>query len=166
MSTTALKSLYAYKTWADAELTARLAELTALPDDARHTAVRTLNHIHVVDRIFRAHLAGEPRPFDATNTRDTPTLEQLRADMAETDAWYERHVAGLAPQALAETLAFAFTDGDRGSMTREEILLHVIAHGTYHRGNVGQVMKSHNLVPPRDLLTRYLHQLEPQRREA
>ena len=51
-------------------------------------------------------------------------------------------------------------------MSREEILLHVITHGGYHRGNVGQVLKSISFAPPRDLYTRFLHQSEPARRSA
>jgi uncharacterized damage-inducible protein DinB len=51
-------------------------------------------------------------------------------------------------------------------MTREEILLHVITHGGYHRGNVGQMLKSISIAPPRDLYTKFLHVSEPERRRA
>jgi len=76
------------------------------------------------------------------------------------------YVSAVSESALAETLAFTFTDGDAGRMSREEILLHVITHGAYHRGNVGQVLKSISVAPPRDLYTKYLHGSEPARREA
>ena len=46
------------------------------------------------------------------------------------------------------------------------ILLHVVTHGGYHRGNVGQVLKSISVAPPRDLYTKFLHQSEPARRAA
>lgn len=166
MSIATLKSLFGYKSWANSELFALLATLPAQHADQLHTCIRTLNHIHVVDRIFRAHLSGEPRPFDATNTKATPSLVQLQSDVAETDSWYMNYVAGLAPAALPEVLDFTFTDGDKGRMSREEILLHIITHGGYHRGNVGQVLKSISVVPPRDLYTKYLHQCEPSRRIA
>lgn len=166
MSSTTLKSLFSYKSWADSELFALLATLPPDHADQLHTCIRTLNHIHVVDRIFRAHLSAEPRPLAATNTKGTPTLAQLQADVAATDAWYEQYVAGLAPSALGEVIAFQFTDGDSGRMSREEILLHVVTHGGYHRGNVGQVLKSISVAPPRDLYTRFLHQSEPVRRGA
>jgi uncharacterized damage-inducible protein DinB len=129
-----------------------------------HTCIRTMNHIYVVDRLFRARLGDEPAPFDATNTPATPTLAQLRDDVAATDAWYQDYFARIAPPDLAETLEFTFTDGDVGHMTREEILMHVLVHGGYHRGNVGQVLKSISVAPPRDLYTRFLHQSEPLRR--
>lgn len=166
MSTATMQSLFAYKAWANAELFAALAALPPGQADALQSCIRTLNHIYVVDRIFRAHLAGEPRPFDATHTRTLPALGELRADVEATDAWYVDYVCKLAEPALSEAIAFTFTDGDKGRMTREEILLHVITHGGYHRGNVGQVLKSISVMPPRDLYTKFLHVSEPARRTA
>lgn len=164
MSASMLQSLFGQKAWANAELFDVLATVTAETD--LHTALRTLNHIYVVDRIFRAHLLGEPHGYEATNTKATPTLAELRAAVAETDAWYRQYVAGLDDAALAGLVRFRFTDGDMGTMSREEILMHVITHGGYHRGNVGQVLKNISVAPPRDLLTKYLHVTEPQRRQA
>lgn len=164
MSVSMLQSLFGQKAWANNELFDVLATVTA--EAELHTAIRTLNHIYVVDRIFRAHLLGEPHGYETTNTKATPTLAELRAAVAETDAWYQRYVAGLSDAALAEQLRFRFTDGDAGTMSREEILMHVITHGGYHRGNVGQVLKNISVAPPRDLLTKFLHVAEPQRRES
>ncbi len=164
MSVSMLQSLFGQKAWANTELFDVLATVTA--EAELHTAIRTLNHIYVVDRIFRAHLLGEAHGYDATNTKETPTLAALRANVVETDAWYQRYVAGLDDAALAEPVRFRFTDGDTGTMSREEILLHVITHGGYHRGNVGQILKNISVAPPRDLLTKFLHVSEPQRRAA
>jgi uncharacterized damage-inducible protein DinB len=166
MSLTTLKSLFGHKAWANTELFALLATLPAEHAEPLHTCIRTLNHIHVVDSLFKARLSDAPQPFDATNTKATPTLEQLRADVAATDAWYLDYVGRLSESALPDVLDFTFTDGDKGRMTREEILLHVITHGGYHRGNVGQVLKSISVSPPRDLYTKFLHQSEPERRQA
>jgi uncharacterized damage-inducible protein DinB len=164
MSLTTLRSLFAHKAWANSELFALLATLPPTQSEQLHGCIRTLNHIYVVDRIFRAHLGGEPRPFDATNTKATPSLGQLLSEVEATDAWYVNYVANLTEPALSEVLTFTFTDGDAGSMSKEEILLHVITHGGYHRGNVGQVLKSISMAPPRDLYTKFLHVSEPARR--
>ncbi|MCE8013536.1 DinB family protein [Billgrantia desiderata] len=165
MSPNSLQSLFAYKAWANAELFTLLANLPPSYAAELHTCIRTLNHIYVVDRIFRAHLSEDPLPFDATNTEETPSISQLHGEVTETDAWYVDYVAKLSDSALSEPLAFTFTDGDAGRMTREEMLLHVIVHGGYHRGNVGQVLKSISVAPPRDLYTKFLHISEPGRRE-
>ena len=160
-----LSSLFAQKSWANRELFDAVADVTlAEHADARHTAIRTLNHIYVVDKIFRAHLSGEKHAYTATNTTDTPELGELHFAVAETDFWFENYVATVDDEALAQSLSFQFTDGDSGRMTREEMLFHVITHGAYHRGNVGQVLKGISVAPPRDLFTKFLHVHQPSRR--
>lgn len=167
MSQRILASLFAQKSWANRELFDVLASITSAEHVASlHTAIRTLNHIYVVDRIFRAHLAGETHPYTATNTPETPELGELHFTVAETDLWFENYVSKIKDQTLAESLAFQFTDGDAGRMTREEMLFHVLTHGAYHRGNVGQILKGISVAPPRDLLTKFLHVREPARRQA
>jgi uncharacterized damage-inducible protein DinB len=160
-----LSNLFAQKTGANNELFNQLATVTA-PEHANalHSAIRTLNHIYVVDRIFRAHLLGEPHGYIDTNTDNTPTLGELHFAAAETDTWYEQYSATITPSQLQESISFRFTDGDTGRMTREEMLAHIITHGAYHRGNVGQILKSISVAPPRDLLTKFLHLREPGRR--
>lgn len=156
-----LQSLFQEKAWINAQF---FAQLDQLDDANRHTALRTLNHIHTVDRIFRGHLSGQAHGLDGTNTPETPTVAQLRDAVAELDRWYVDYTRELTQPQLDERLAFTFTDGDKGLMSREEILAHVITHGAYHRGEVGRLMKSAALTPPRDLFTRFLHQSEPSRR--
>ncbi len=162
-----LQSLFGYKAWADVELFDTLA---TLPNekfaDQIYTCIRTLNHIYVVDRIFQAHLSELPRSYEATNTTETPSLPVLRQAVEATDAWYINYVASVTPANLAAVVSFTFTDADLGRMSKEEILLHVLTHGGYHRGNVGQVLKAIGIAPPRDLYTRFLHASEPGRREA
>ena len=167
MSQKILSSLFAQKAWANRELFDAVAVVLATEHaNSRHTAIRTLNHINVVDRIFRAHLLGEKPLYSATNTTETPEFGELQFAVFETDLWFEGYVAKVDDGALAESLHFQFTDGDLGNMTREEMLFHVLTHGAYHRGNVGQVLKSISVAPPRDLFTKFLHVREPSRRQV
>ena len=162
-----LSSLFAQKSWANRKLFDAVADVTQVEYEAsRHTVIRTLNHIYVVDGIFRAQLLGEKHAYTATNTPETPELGELHFAVAETDLWFEEYVGTVDEGALAERLFFQFTDGDFGSMSREEMLFHVLTHGAYHRGNVGQVLKGISVVPPRDLFTKFLHDREPSRRHT
>ena len=157
-----LQSLFRQKAAINEEFFAVLETVAA---DDRVAPIRLLNHIHVVDRIFAAHLRGEPHGYTATNTPETPTLDTLRAAARETDRWFVEQAGMSAPAQLAEAVAFTFTDGQRGRMSREEMLAHVITHASYHRGEVGQMLKRLSVAPPHDLFTAYLHRAEPQRRE-
>ena len=49
-------------------------------------------------------------------------------------------------------------------MTREEMLFHILAHGAYHRGNVGMVLSSCGINRPKDTFTRFLHLTDASRR--
>ncbi|WP_284618289.1 DinB family protein [Aquabacterium humicola] len=162
-----LESVFGHKAWADDALLSRLRDVDAEAHaDARHAALRILNHIHVVDRIFAAHLEGRPHGYTATNTSETPTLDALHAAVRETDQGYLALIGALSADALAEPIRFTFTDGDVGCMTRAEMLLHVALHGSNHRGAVGRILTQLGVAPPRDLFTGFLHRQQPQRREA
>lgn len=166
-TTTLLHSLFQYKAWSNEQLFVELAKVDPVAQqEARHSAVRLLNHIYVVDQIFAAHLSGAAQAFAATNTPETPTLEALRDGATMLDAWYVDYTADLSPEQLAENISFTFTDGDKGLMSREEMLTHVSLHGAYHRGAAGRIMSQAGTPPPRDLYTRFLHQSEPARRAA
>jgi len=94
------KPLFAHKSWANEELFAVLAALPPEPLRRIEPCLRTLHHVYMVDRIFRAHFAAEPRPYDAANATQAPDLVWLRQAVAETDAWYEKHGVP-APDAAA-----------------------------------------------------------------
>jgi uncharacterized damage-inducible protein DinB len=164
-TSTLLQSMFRHKAWANAELFAELGKVDPVAHAAeRHAAIRVLNHIFVVDRIFAAHLCGDAHAYAATNTTETPALEALRDEVAASDGWYIDHIGTLTPQALAQAIDFRFTDGQPGRMSRAEMLAHVATHGSYHRGAVGRIMAQVGVPPPRDIFTVYLHQSEPQRR--
>ena len=164
-SHTLLTSLLQYKAWANAELFAEVSKIDPHTQGAElHAALRILNHIYVVERIFAANLQGLAHAYRATNTEQTPTLERLQFDVQHMDRWYLEYVATLSHEQLAERLHFQFTDGDSGLMSREEILLHLHTHGSYHRGAVGRVLLQAQVTPPRDGYARFLHEQQPQRR--
>lgn len=165
-SSSPLTSLFAYKAWANDALFAKLIEIDATVYSAEiHSAIRIMNHIYTVDRIFQANLQAQAHTIAATNTPETPTLDELCADVKEVDSWYQDYVAKLNSALLNEPIAFTFTDAQSARMTRHEMLLHIITHGGYHRGAVGRVLVSIGMSPPRDTLTVFLHSTEPNRRE-
>jgi uncharacterized damage-inducible protein DinB len=160
-----MKSLLAYQAWANDELLESLAGLDPrLHGRERHAALRLMNHIHVVSRIFAAHLTGKAHGYDSDNTVATPEPAELRAAAGETDRWYIGYLEAVSERELAEPVGFTFTDGDKGCMTRQEMLTHVVLHGSYHRGEVGRILADAGLTPPWDTYAVHLHRGEPSRR--
>jgi len=100
--------------------------------------VHTLNHIYVIDRIWQAHLEGREHGYDARNTKDHPPLAELWTLQQEIDAWYVAWADRQTANSLGETVSYMLIGGNRGAMTRSEILLHLVMHTNYHRGYVAQ----------------------------
>jgi uncharacterized damage-inducible protein DinB len=163
---TLLQKLHGYNAWANADLFDKLEALQEAQQGAElHTALRLINHYYVVARIFAAHLAGVQHGYTSDNTEETPSLGDLRAAVASSDQWYLDHIRNASPAGLTEVIAFTFTDGDAGCMTREEMLTHVALHGGYHRGEVGRILWQLSITPPWDTFTVYLHRSDPERRK-
>ena len=162
---TLLKGMLAYQAWANDELVEKLAGVDPSSDaGGRYAAIRLLNHIHVVSRIFAGHLQGGAHGYASDNTEETPEPTALRIALAEVDGWYLDYLETVAEQELAEPVAFIFTDGDQGCMTRQEMLTHVVLHGSYHRGEVGRMLAGIAVSLPWDTYAVHLHRAEPARR--
>ena len=162
---TLFPSLFEYKAQANRDLYAAVGALEASGNqEALHAALRILNHVYVVDRIFRAHLTGEAHEFTATNTAETPALLALRDVVKQTDAWYVDYTRKVGAGELGQEVGFVFTDGKQARMSRQEMLAHVVTHGAYHRGAVGRILDQHSATRPPDGFTNFLHSTEPDRR--
>jgi uncharacterized damage-inducible protein DinB len=150
-----IRMLMRYAAWSNERSFQALAELpegeaTAPRKSLFGNMVHTLNHNYVIDQIWQAHLQGRPHGFTARNTEATPTLEALHQMQREMDAWYIGYADTLTDEALDEVVNFTFVGGGPSSMTRGDILLHVMNHKSFHRGFVGDMM---NQVPARAPLT-------------
>ena len=106
--------------------------------------VHTLNHCYVVGLIWQAHLEAREHGFAARNTPDHPPLAELRETQRALDAWYEAQCS----KPLDEVISFVLIGGNRGEMTRAEILLHVVNHNSYHRGFVADMFYQVPARPP------------------
>lgn len=108
----------------------------------------TLNHNHVIDLIWQAHLEGRDHGFKARNTETHPPLAQLHLAQQQLDAWYVAYAEGLSEEAFDEVVDFTFVGGGPGSMTRGDILFHGVNHKTYHRGFVADMICQVPARPP------------------
>ena len=151
------RMLTRYKAWANEIV---FATVQALPEGEAtkprltvfKNMVHTLNHLHVVDCIFQAHLEGREHGFTARNTPTPPPLDELWHAVKIVDRWYIDLGDRLSDQELKEVIRFQFVGGGDGMMSRGEILLHLVNHGTYHRGFVGDMLNQASVKPrPTDL---------------
>ncbi|HCO9651851.1 TPA: DinB family protein [Escherichia coli] len=157
MDTDKLVTLFRYKRWIDIETLQAIKRIdTSVNAEKHYLTLRLMNHIHVVDSIFRANVTGQKHSYTALNTPETPSADELLITMTECTDWYIQHVNSMSSAELAETIKFQFVDGGHGEMKAFDMLNHVLFHGTYHRGAVGWLISESGVVPPKDVLTVFL----------
>lgn len=150
-------TLLKFKRWIDAETLKAIKTISeSAYTEKRHLMIRLMNHIHVVDMIFRANISGQQHGYTALNTPETPSVDELEVKMDDCINWYIQHVNSMIPVDLGETIKFSFVDGGDGEMTAIDMLNHMLFHGTYHRGAVGWLVSECGGIPPKDVLTVFL----------
>ena len=141
----AARLLARYRIWADRLTYEAVAALP--PGEAAKqrptplgTMLGTLNHTYLMDLAWQAHLDGRDHGYKA---RDLVLHDELSALWRAQQAigrwyldWSERQTA----LSLGESVSFRFIGGGQGTMTRGEILLHVVNHATYHRGWIAEML--------------------------
>ena len=112
-----------YKAWSDRRTLDAIARIDAEAFPASLAfALQQLNHMAIVEELFRARLLGEPAPHQQTNSEVVPGYDVLRRRLEDSAAWFAGYVAELPLERRGEWLRFRFADGRDGGMTRQEIL--------------------------------------------
>src|SRR5258708_1377035 len=153
LNTQTARILSRYKTWADNLL---FDATRALPPDEVvktrqtlfKTMIGTLNHNYVVDLIWKAHLEREEHGFTARNVIVHADLGDLRRAQQDVNAWFERWADAQTDASLAEELSFAFISGERSTMSRGAMFMHLVNHASYHRGWVCEMFFDVPARPP------------------
>lgn len=155
-----------YKTWADRRTldAVRNIDSSQFPS-ALAFALQQLNHMVRVEELFRSRLLGEGPPHSSTNTDAVPTITELDQRLTASNLWISNYVEATSQTQLDETIKFQFVDGQRGTLSRQEVLFHLVNHGTYHRGAIGHALDLAKAPRPADTYTVYIHSAEPSRRE-
>ncbi|MEO6986121.1 MAG: DinB family protein [Paralcaligenes sp.] len=153
-----------YNAWAD---TLMFSSIKRMPEGEAtknrptrfKNIIHTINHIYVIDCMFKAHLEGRPHHFTARNTPTDPPLSELCESKNLIDQWFVDYAASLSTTQLEERVSFQFVDGGAGIMSREEMILHIVNHATYHRGIVVDLMYQVPHTPPVTDLTVFLRDI-------
>jgi uncharacterized damage-inducible protein DinB len=153
MALSYLRKLLRYRAWADELIYGAVAGLPEGASTAPRATIfgnmlRTLSHTWVVDDIFQAHLQGRAHGYTSRNTPEPLPFDVLWAQQQAMNAWYLDYASSLTPEQADEVVAFQFIGGGEGRMSRQEIILHVVNHATYHRGFVADMFYQVPAKPP------------------
>ena len=148
-----------YSAWATGLLLQAAAQLTdeeaARNLQASHGGVLdTLRHVYWADRIWLARFEGTSL---APKEMPEPSIADLLQKWPELFAKWRELIGSLPPQQLADELHYRNTKGEPFALERWKLVLHVVNHGTLHRGQVMSMLRQLGQKPPAtDLIFYYL----------
>ncbi len=150
-----LQMLTRYNAWANQTIFAAVQALPeGEPNKERHTLfktmINTLNHLHIVDLIWQAHIEKRNHDIRALDTVLYADLSDLWRAQQAIDGWYVNLSDTLSKTDADRQVDFTLIGGREGHMRLSEVVLHVVNHTSYHRGFVADMFCQ---VPARPPLT-------------
>ena len=159
VSADALRLHLDYSTWASRRLVDAAASLNA-DEQTRdfktsdNSVLGTLAHVFAGDRVWLSRVKGEtPGPFITPEDR---RLEVLQNDWPPLHQRWKQFVGSLSDQDLLSVISYKDTKGNPYQTPLWQILLHLVNHGTHHRGQVSGFLRALGHTPPAvDLIAYY-----------
>ncbi|HEV2426240.1 MAG TPA: DinB family protein [Terriglobia bacterium] len=146
------RRLFRYDRWANGEVLGAL-RLSADPsepgnDEPRGEAVRQalkrFAHILGAEWLWLARLN---LPAEAMAVWPELTLDQCVRQIGTLgDAW-DGYLAGLDAAGLDKTIDYTNSKGQPWRSRVEDVLMHVVMHSAYHRGQIAVEMRAAGLIP-------------------
>lgn len=146
-----VRSLYAYNRWANA----RFVEVIAGLDEDRAGAriessfpsiLGTLAHLIAAEWIWLRRWKGEnPSTFPEWLT--APGLARLSAQLERIEAERDEFVSSLEASDLQAPLDYRTMNGEPQRTRLLDLLLHVVNHSTYHRGQLTTMLRQVGATP-------------------
>jgi uncharacterized damage-inducible protein DinB len=130
-----LRRLFTYDDWSNSEVARALAT-------ARHASERSrqlLAHIIASEWVWRSRVLAEPQPVavwpDWHITESVRQAERLRS------AW-DQFFSRLNADSLESSVSYVNSHGAKFSSTVGDILMHIVLHSAYHRGQIAAEMRA------------------------
>jgi len=151
-----LRTQIAYTTWAskllvEAAGTLTPEELTRDFGTADKSVLGTLVHVFAADRLWLARFTGEPIPPFTTDADYRLTV--LQNDWPALYERWKEWAGGLTDSRAQAEFAYSDRSGKPWRQPLCQLVLHVVNHGTHHRGQVSGFLRAMEYAPPKlDLL--------------
>jgi uncharacterized damage-inducible protein DinB len=152
MNIAELKSFFAYNEWASARLldaVAHLSEEQFMRNlSSSFPSIRdTFSHIVAVEWVWLRRWKGESPPA-LPEWATAPSPQVLRQKLSEVEAERSAFLVSLADQDVQQTITYRNLKGEEWRYLLAHLLLHLVNHSTYHRGQIATMLRQVGATPP------------------
>ncbi len=129
-----LRRLFDYDHWAN-RATLRSLRVGSPSERSR----KLLAHVAATERLWYDRLLARKQSLPVWPDF---TLDQSEALVDEMAAAWREYLGGLEAKGLGEAAGYTNTKGERWSNTVQDVLMHVVMHSTYHRGQIAAEVRA------------------------
>ena len=137
--------LYDYDEWANRRYAELLASLEARQLEARiessfSSLLETYAHIVGAEWIWLCRWLGES-PTELPDWLEPPRFEELREHLGVVETERRRFLSGVTAEDLERYMDYRRFNGEPGRDRLADLLLHVVNHSSYHRGQLATMLR-------------------------
>jgi uncharacterized damage-inducible protein DinB len=136
-----IQRLFSYDDWANREVLDSLQALKVAP--AR--SVKLLAHILSAEKLWYERLQLQKQTYPVWPEF---SLEHCKLEAEEMPKLWKAYLRSLKEDGLTRSLSYKNTKGENFSSSKQDILMHVIMHSAYHRGQIAADVRAAGFVPP------------------
>jgi uncharacterized damage-inducible protein DinB len=149
VSADALRTHIDYTIWASRRLLQAAAQLSEAElnrdfETADRSVLGALTHVFRADRIWLARVTGNPNPQPLAET----SLVALQAEWSALHEQWKIWALGLTDRTALAEIVYQDFQGRTWKQPLWQLVLHMVNHGTHHRGQVSGFLRSMGHVPP------------------
>ena len=134
-------SLFSYDDWANREVLRSLQDLDAPPE----RSIKLLAHILSAERLWLERLRAEKQTLPVWPLF---TLQDCQSEIDQLPGLWTSYLTSLGEAGLSTLCAYKNTKGETFSSRKQDILLHVVMHSAYHRGQIAADLRAAGFTPP------------------
>jgi uncharacterized damage-inducible protein DinB len=133
--------LFYHAEWANRRVQALLQNINEPPEKAR----RIFAHLLAAEQVWLTRLRGE----DSAKLEIWPdrSLEKCAAQLEKNALDYRKYLEALSDEALNSVITYHNSKGIEFSNSVRDTLTQVSLHGSYHRGQIAQIIRSDGKEP-------------------
>ena len=135
-----LNRLFAYDDWANREVLAALRAAEAAPP----RSLNLMSHILSAERLWLERLQQQKQSLPVWPDF---TLQECETEAAELPILWKNYLDAASEAYLADPLNYRSSKGESWTNRKDDILLHVVMHSAYHRGQIANDVRAAGFTP-------------------
>lgn len=136
-----LRKLFSYDAWANREVLGCFEKLEVPPP----RSLKWLAHILSAERLWLERLQQKKQTYPVWPDF---TLAQCGAEATDLALQWRAYLDRLTDDGLSNEVTYKNTKGESWSSAKRDILMHVVLHSAYHRGQIAADVRAAGFTPP------------------